>query len=420
MAAFKRSVLKDGTVHYVAQVHVPPRLRAPNQGAFKVKTFPRLKDAEAWATAMEGSKDKQLPIGSDRRTLAEFMQWWLGAKAEGRVSGKKKGRMPGPRTLSDYTRTITRWLLKPPPTVPNLGLCRLDRMTHATLDGFYDAMLKVTTARTVRSLHGILRQALEQPTRTGTLARNPAEWASPPPLQTRHGNGEGEDTVVHTMDQAQATAFLKAAREDRLSALWHVLLTGGLRPGEAFGLKWPEVDVEKGEVRVVRNLVRIQGVKGWQLLAPKTKGSKRTVALPPVAMRELKAWKKRQTEERLAAGPEWQDHGFVFTTYVGAPLDGARRSFEHVMAAAGLGTWGPEPERTHHTGPLPARKFTPLFRPYDLRHSCASLLLLAGESLKVVSERLGHASIVMTADVYAHVLPTMQRAAADKLQQMFG
>ena len=124
--------------------------------------------------------------------------------------------------------------------------------------------------------------------------------------------------------------------------------------------------------------------------------------------------------DRLRVGPEWQDHNFVFTTELGTPLHGARRSFARVMEAAGLGELGPQPERKARSGPAPKRPFKPAFRIYDLRHTCATLLLLEGESLKVVSERLGHASITLTADTYSHVLPTMQRAAADKLDAMFG
>jgi integrase len=89
------------------------------------------------------------------------------------------------------------------------------------------------------------------------------------------------------------------------------------------------------------------------------------------------------------------------------------------MAKAELGEWGPEPEKPR-SGPTKRRPFHAAFRVYDLRHTCATLLLLAGESVKVVSERLGHASVTLTMDTYQHVLPTMQEAAADKLEAMFG
>ena len=136
-------------------------------------------------------------------------------------------------------------------------------------------------------------------------------------------------------------------------------------------------------------------------------------------MRELRAWKVQQKRDRLLLGPEWQEHGFVFTTERGTPLHGARKSFVRVMAVAELGEWGPKLQKPR-SGPTAKPPFKPAFRIYDLRHTCATLLLLAGENIKVVSERLGHATITLTADTYSHVLPTMQRAAADKLQAMFG
>lgn len=389
-----------------------PRLRE--------QTFMRRKDAEEWARKLETRKDKGDRPTTDKRTLADYMQWWLKAKAKGAVAGKKKGRVPRTRTMSDYTRAVERWILHPPKGLPILGEHRLDRLTYEVLDRFYDAMLEQagTTPGTVRRLHGVLRQALEGPARKGSLARNPTDWASVPqvvPVQS-----EDADGVIPAMDKEQALNFLIAARADRYSALWHVLLLGGLRPGEAFALKWKDVDFEARTVRVVRNLVRVRGKEGWQLELPKTKGSRRTIPLPAVAMHELQTWKTQQKRDRLQVGPLWQEHDFVFTTKTGTPLDGARRSFRSVMEAAGLGEQGPERERKSRSGPAPKRKFKPAFRIYDLRHSCATLLLLAGESLKVVSERLGHTTITLTADTYSHVLPTMQRAAADKLDEMFG
>jgi integrase len=298
---------------------------------FLIKTFSREKDAQQWARAMETRKDKGDRPTADRRTLAQFMAQWLGQKAQGAVAGKKKGCKPGPRTMFDYQRLVARWITAPPTGLPNLGAVRLDRLTYQALEAFYDAMGKVTTAGTVRALHKLLRQALEEPARKGALARNPADLANAPRAMRHHGHGvEAEGVVVRTMTREQAEAFLAAARHDRFSALWCVLLLGGLRPGEAFGLRWPDVDFEAGAVRVVRNLIRVPGVKGYTLGPPKTKRSRRTVPLPSLAMRELKSWKVRQAEDHLAAGPAWQDGGFVFTTERGTPLHGARKSFARV------------------------------------------------------------------------------------------
>lgn len=388
---------------------------------FTCKTFAREADAKAWKHAQEVQRAQLGPGAASREareTLGAFLRHWLTTK-EGQVRV---------RTLVDYRDTLFRFVLRrapddperrpePPADAPRLADVRLDKLTPQGLEVAYNWWrAHDKSARTIRCLNAIISQALSSAVRKGAIPRNPAALVDLPATE-RSG-----DQAVHAFTKEQATAFLAAARTDRLSALWHVLLLGGLRPGEAFGLKWSDVDLEERRIHVVRSLTRVKGIEGWSLTEPKTKNARRSVPLPPVAMTELRAWKRRQAEERLALGPEWQDHGFVFTTHHGAPLHGANlhgSSFKAVMAAANLGTWGEQPKKKR-SGPPKRRPFTPAFRMYDLRHSAATLLLLAGESVKVVSERLGHASVSLTLDVYSHVLPTMQEGAAEKLEAMFG
>jgi integrase len=420
---------KHGKPRWTGQVYVG---RSANTGKiqFLTKTFQREKDAQQWARSMETRKDKGDRPTTDRRTVAEYMEWWLRMKATGAVSGKKKARVPRARTMSDYRRAVERWILHPPKSLPLLGACRLDRLTYQALDSFYDAMLKDagTTAGTVQRLHGVLRQALEEPARKGSLPRNPTDWASPPQVGVPSTPGDGEeleyeDERIKAMDEAQANRFLAAARqleaEGCFSALWHLLLQTGLRPGEAFALMWTDVDEQAKTVQVRRNLVRIAGVKGWSLERPKTKNSIRTVPLPALALRELKAWRVRQKWQRNVA-EAWEEHGFIFTAHNGSPLQGARRSFARVTAKAELGQWGEEPQREHATGPLPARQFKPDFRIYDLRHTFISLSLKAGVLTHVVSKLAGHATAAFTLTRYAHALPDQKLEAAEKMDAMFG
>ena len=146
--------------------------------------------------------------------------------------------------------------------------------------------------------------------------------------------------------------------------------------------------------------LRDTGLNGsWELSKPKTSKARRVVTLPASLVKSLSAHRGRQLIERLACGPEWSDLDLVFPNSLGGPLDWrliVRRYFRPLTKAAELSA----------------------FRPYDLRHSCATLLLGAGENVKVVSERLGHASASMTLAVYAHVLPDMQQSAALKLEAM--
>ena len=235
------------------------------------------------------------------------------------------------------------------------------------------------------------------------------------------------------MNREQADGFLAAARiiaekqeaageslmpERCWSALWHVMLGGGLRPGEAFALQWGDLDETAKAVQVRRNLVRVRGTRGYLLLKPKTKKSRRTVPLPASAWQELTRWRTVQKRQRLLAGEGWQDLGFVFTTSKGGPLHGARRSFERVSATAGLGEWGPEPAREHLTGPLPARPFTAGFRIYDLRHTYVTLLLLNGVPVNVVADLAGHENAAFTVARYGHSLKQHADEATKKLESL--
>jgi len=406
------------------------------------KVFAREKDAQQWVRAQEGRKEHRERLTGDRRTLAEYLTWWLEMKAQGAVAGKhgRKRKAPRSRTMQDYRELVEKWITKPPAKLPALGRVRLDELSHRDLDDFYAAMLDVTTAGSVRRFHGLMVQAFEEAVRKGYLPHNPADRASVP--QSDEGDDE-DGAVSQALDEQQSARFLKSARTiadaqeqdgervmpDRCwSALWHLLLLAALRPGEAFGLKWDDlaIDDAKAAVHVHRNLVRLRGQKGWRLERPKTKNAVRDVPLPGLAVRELKAWRTMQKRQRLLAGDQWQEHGFVFTTSKGTPLGGARRSFERVCVAANgekdgdFGTWGPQPKREHRAGPLPAREFTPAFRIYDLRHTCITLWIRAGVPVHVASKLAGHAAAAFTLTVYAKALPEQKLEAAAKMDALFG
>lgn len=142
---------KQGKCRWKAQVYLG---RRDGKALLRNRTFMRRKDAAEWARKLETRKDRGERPTTDKRTLANYMEWWLTAKARGAVAGKKKGRVPRARTMSDYRKVVERWILHPPKDlVPNLGTCRLDRLTYETLNDFYDAMCESTTAGTVRRLH---------------------------------------------------------------------------------------------------------------------------------------------------------------------------------------------------------------------------------------------------------------------------
>jgi integrase len=177
--------------------------------------------------------------------------------------------------------------------------------------------------------------------------------------------------------------------------LFAVMLTTGLRPSEALGLKWD--DLQGVTLRIQRSIEH--NGNGWNFGSLKTPKARRSVSVPSSLLIRLKAHRIKQAKQKLSAGADYQDHGLIFATPEGQPLDLAnirQRHFKPILQKAGL----------------------PDIRMYDLRHTCATLLLAAGENVKVVSERLSHASVAMTLDNYAHVLPDMQQQATDKLEDM--
>ena len=196
-----------------------------------------------------------------------------------------------------------------------------------------------------------------------------------------------------SFDRAQAQAFLRHAATDRLYALYVLALDSGARVGELFALLWSDLDFAASALSVQRSLEEL--ANELRVKDCKTPQSRRRIVLSAYTMTALQEHRKAM----LAAGL-YRTDGPVFCDTEGGWLRKSnvrRRSFEPILKAAVL----------------------PPFRLYDLRHSCATLLLLAGVNPKVVSERLGHGSIGQTLDTYSHVLPSMQQGAADKLDALF-
>lgn len=408
--AVRKVVLKNGKTRYRVRVYVG---RDPDTGKQELvtKTYDKKKDADREETRLKAMKGDGILVRPSKETLAKYLKRWLREVKEGELRA---------RTLYDYQGIVRRYIEKPPEGAPPIGKVRLDRLTPFAFQSYYDFLWREVglSPRTLQFLHTILRQALKHAVLVGSLARNPTDGVKAKKQRVENGDGAdsaGKRRAIRAMSQKEATGFLKAAREDRYYPFWAVLLTGGLRPGEALGLLWEDVDLKEGKLHVRRSLTRL-GVKGWRLTEPKTDRARRVVPLPEVTARALRDWRTAQAKEKLLLGAEYEDKDFVFASEFGRPLDGANlnnRNFRAIMAEAKLGEWEMDEEGKQ-------KRFLPAHRVYDLRHTCATLLLRAGENPKVVSERLGHASITLTLDTYSHVLPDMQEAAAEKLEVMFG
>lgn len=331
-------------------------------------------EVEAKLRAALDAEARGLPATDARLRLAEHLTDWL-ENVRPRVR---------PRTYQSYESVVRVHL------IPALGHVPLIRLTPQQVQ----TMLNRQSAggaspRTVAISRDVLRLALHQAERWGQLGRNVARLVDPPRV-VRH--------EIRPLAPAEVRRFLDAIAGTPDEALYLTAIGLGLRQGELLGLAWSDVDLEAGTLRVRHALQRIDGVA--RLVEPKSVTSRRTVALPAVVADALRQHRRRQLERRLAAGDRWraEDWDLVFCSATGTPLDGpnVNKRFQRLIADLGL----------------PRQRF------HDLRHACASLLLVQGVAPRVVMETLGHSQISLTMNTYSHVMPALGRDAAARMDEL--
>ncbi|MBA2265533.1 MAG: site-specific integrase [Chloroflexi bacterium] len=242
-----------------------------------------------------------LPVRSDdRETVAAYLHRWLAASAAQRVR---------PRTLSGYRLIADKHL------IPAIGRVPVAKLTPAQVQAMLNAQAATgAKPQTVRNVHAVLRRALTEALRWGAVSRNVATLVNLPRVDRQEVTG---------LSPADARAVMAAVARDRIAPLVLLTLSTGLRQGEALGLRWQDVDLDAGTLRVRYSLQRMAG-RGAELVEPKTTRSRRTLALPTVTATSLREQRKAQLAERLWAGSRWQDAAYVFTTSNGNANDGLR------------------------------------------------------------------------------------------------
>ena len=268
---------------------------------------------------------------------------------------------------------------------PQLGQVRLAKLTPADVEKMSRAIRqRGLSANTAKLAHRVLRSALSVAERHGVVHRNVAAIAAGP---RRDDRAKTDDVLT----AENADAVMRAAEPDRLGALATLLLTLGLRKGEALALRWEHIDLDGPEpsLTIHATLSRVTG-RGLVVGPTKTVGSEGTIPLVEPAISALRRHRRRQSSERLAA-EVWDDPGIVFATPIGTWTDprNALRAWHGWTEAAGLG------KRRMHAS----------------RHTCATVMLANGVPLEVVSAVLRHSSIRMTADSYARVAADAKRKA---------
>lgn len=335
------------------------------------------KDANTYLSTTLAAMSQGTFVESSPMTVDDYLDRWLHNAARGRLRE---------RTFSDYSELLERYVR------PAIGGKKLSSLRPLDIQSLYTKMQERSlSARTVRYTHAVLTSALKQAVKWLMLSQNPAA-AVDLPKSTRK--------EMKALSAKEAERFLSAASEDRWAIVFALALATGMRPEEYLALQWKDIDLGRGIATVQRVIVWNRKGGGWTLTEPKTSKSRRSIPLPASILRFLRTHKRHQGEQKLKAGAQYQPNDFVFATNEGAPLlirNLLRRHFKPILIRAGL------PES---------------IRLYDLRHTCATLLLAANEHPKIVSERLGHSNITLTLDTYSHVLPSMQKAASEKLERI--
>ena len=308
-----------------------------------------------------------LPIGR-APTVEEWLRLWIKDIAPNRVR---------PTTLATYRSRVENRL------IPTLGAHRLDRLYPDHLESAWATLIndRGLTPGSVRVDHGILSAALDVAFERGLVKENVA---------LRDHKPRGDDAPADVLSLAEARSILGAADNlERNQARWSVALSLGLRPGEALGLRWSDVDLDGGHLHIRHTLSRLKG-KGLVLGPVKSKAGARTIAMPEQLHRQMKAHRLAQNAERLVAGTAWADGDYVFTQPDGRPLEPAadRKAWHALRKAAGVRE----------------------VKLYASRHTAATLLMAQGVPPRVVMDMLGHSTLQMTTR-YTHVADDMQREA---------
>jgi integrase len=310
-------------------------------------------------------------------TVGEYLDSWLSDSVRGTVRPSTFERHEG----------IIRLHIK-----PSLGRVWLKKFTPAHVRGLHREKLDAGLApATVGKIHSTLHKALSQAVSDGIVPRNAADVKAPRPTPEE----------MRPLSETEVRAFLDVAREsgDRFEALYVLAITTGLRRGELLGLRWDDVSMERSTLRVGRALVREGG--RHTLGETKTRRGRRQINLTPRTVSTLKAHRKKQLEEKIKLTGLYKDHGLIFATRVGTPINPenlVNRSFKPLLERASL----------------------PEIRFHDLRHTCATLLLGRSVHPKLVQELLGHATIAMTLDTYSHYMPSMGDQAAGAMEDALG
>ena len=297
---------------------------------------------------------------------------------------------------------------------PALGGKRLDELVGADIQRFYNQLIKTgrkmpkhtksgnsakkdgknvcvsasLSAKTVKNIHGVLHRALQQAVKLGYIRTNPADTCDLAKTEKRE---------ITPLDADATAKFMDAIRGHTFETLYLTMLFTGMRRGEACGLLWDCVDLDKGTITINKQLQNIPGERGCYRLVSTKNGKGRTLKVASFVVNLLLQHMEAQEKAKLNAGPLWHDEGYVFCNDIGEHLSPhtVYHNFKRIVASIGM----------------------PNARLHDLRHSYAVASLQAGDDVKTVQSNLGHHTASFTLDVYGHVTEQMKQASAARLDE---
>lgn len=356
---------------------------------FWSRQFPTERDAETALAVHVAQLEQGIGTAPSRDTVGEYLGAWLESKRNIRAS-----------TWRQYEFLIRCHI------VPHLGQLPLTRLEPRHIDRWHTRMLKGDTARgqaaisptTAQMAHALLVQALDRALKFGLVNRNVAALVERPKRRPAQ-------TTWWTLDEVRR--FLRVADQHHLAAFWRLALATGMRRGELQALAWTQVDLDARAIQIEQTATRARD-GAWDVGPVKTPASRRRIRIDAGTAEQLRRWRTRQKELRLRAGTRWHETGLVFTRDDGRMLADTylKEHFDRLVDQANAELAPDDPQRVRH------------IRLHDLRHTAATLMLANGEPMKTISERLGHASIGITMNLYAHVTEEMQEAAAERMGQL--
>ena len=377
------TITKRPDGRWMAQITIG---RDPATGKLKRLTryFKTRQEAQAWLAEVQHQMNTGSFVEPNKVTVADWLDRWLEVYVKPKVRAK---------TYHGY-RDAARLHI-----IPKIGHIPLTQLQAGDLQMLYNEKLQSGRlngkgglySRTIHLMHQVIHGALQQAVKEQLVYRNVSEAVSLPKMRHKE---------IQPLTAEQVTRFLEVAKEDRLYAAFLMDIGTGMRRGELLALRWQDIDLKKGVAHIRRSLGRVKAEGGQTKTAlvfdePKTSKSKRDVPLPGEVIRELKEHRKRQLQEKLLFGQAYQDNDLVFATEDGKPIDPDNfgKRYARLLDKAGI----------------------PHVALHNLRHTCATLLLEAGEHPKVVQELLGHTKVSTTLDLYSHVRPELLEQAAEKL-----